>query len=298
MEAEELEKRKRACSISAVALEYGRKLVKKNARMLDVCDAIDEKIRSMGAKPAFPSQISLNHIAAHYCCSYDDSIILGSQVCKLDVGAQIDGYGGDNAATVDLSNSNADLVKAVNNALYAAIKIIRPGVKLSEIGSVIQSEITALGFSPVRNLSGHGIGRFELHASPSVPNFDNGDSAKLETGQVIAVEPFATTGEGVVLESSNPEVFAQLASNPVRDATARAILKEIQSYEELPFAKRWLVRKFSPLKAEIAFRQLHLAGNLQGFPPLIEKARGLVSQAEHTLLVTDSGCEVLTKLPE
>jgi len=293
---EEFDKWKKACSISGTALNYGVSLIKKGASVMEVCDAIDNKIIELGGKPAFPAQISSDHIAAHYCCPYDDKTILDSQVAKLDMGAHIDGIPGDTAATVDLSGKNSELVKASRNALDAAIKILKPGVKLMEIGQVIQSEITSLGFAPIRNLSGHGIAPFDLHAKPTVPNFNNNDPTELESGQIIAIEPFATTGEGIIVEGANAEVFMQTAHKPVRDMTARKILAEIETYQNLPFAKRWLIKKFPPIKVELALRQLQLNGSVQGFPPLVEKAQGLVSQAEHTILITDSGCEVLTKV--
>jgi len=292
---EDIEKWKKACSISAAALNHGIKLIKKGSSVLEVCDAVDAKIIELGAKPSFPAQISLDHTAAHYCCPHDDKTMLENQVAKLDCGAHIDGIPGDNAATVDLSGNNSDLVKASRNALEAAIKLVKPGVKLSEIGEVIQSEITSLGFSPIRNLSGHGIAKFELHTKPTVPNFNNNDPTELVADQIIAIEPFATTGEGIVIEATSAEVFMQTDHKPVRDMTARKILAEIETYENLPFAKRWLIKKFPPIKVELALRQLQQLDAVKGYPPLVEKARGLVSQAENTVLVTDSGCEILTK---
>lgn len=293
--AEDVEKWRKACSISAAALEYGISLIKKGVPVIEVCDAVDKKIIEIGAKPAFPAQISLDHVAAHYCCPHDDKTMLEAQVAKLDVGAHIDGIPGDTAATVDLSGNNSELVKASRNALDAAIKLAKPGAKLWEIGEAIHSEITSLGFSPIRNLSGHGVDRFELHAKPTIPNFNNNDPTQLKGGQIIAIEPFATEGEGIVIESGNAEVFMQTSHKQVRDATARQILAQIETYENLPFAKRWLIAQFPQIKVELALRQLQQLGALHSFPPLVEKARGLVSQAEHTLLVTDSGCEVLTK---
>ena len=292
---DEPEKWKRAGRISAAALEYGISLIKKGTAVIEVCDAVDQKIVALGAKPAFPAQVSLDRVAAHYCCPHDDTTLFDSQVAKLDCGAQVDGIPGDNAATVDLSGNNSELVKASRNALDAAIKMVKPGVKLSEIGEVIQSEITSLGFSPIRNLSGHGLDKFELHTKPTVPNFRNNDPNRLEAGQVIAIEPFATTGEGIVIEAASAEVFMQTAHKPVRGMSARQILAEIETYQNLPFAKRWLVKKFPPLKVELALRQLQQVDAVKGFPPLVEKAKGLVSQAEQTVLVTDSGCEALTK---
>lgn len=289
----DMEKWKKACRISAAALEYGESLIKKGSTVLEVCDAVDAKIVELGGKIAFPAQISLDQTAAHYCCPHEDATILESQVAKLDAGAHIDGFPGDNALTVDLSGEHSDLVKASRNALNAAIKAVKPGVRLAEIGEIIQSEITGLGFSPVRNLSGHGLGRFDLHTKPTVPNFNNNNPTQLNSGQIIAIEPFATDGEGIVIEGTSAEVFVQVARKPLR--SARQILDKIQTYENLPFAKRWLMGEHPMIKVELALRQLEQAGGIKGFPPLVEKARGRVSQAEHTILITDSGCEVLTR---
>lgn len=293
---EDIAKWRKAGRISAEALQYGVSLIKKGVPVIEVCDAVDKKIISLGAKPSFPAQISLDYVAAHYCCPADDKTMLEAQVAKIDVGAHIDGIPGDNAATVDLSGNNSELVKASRKALEEAIKIVKPGVKIGDIGQAIHAEITALGFSPIRNLSGHGLAPFELHTAPTIPNFNNNDPNTLSAGQVIAIEPFATTGEGVVTEANAAEVFMQTAHKPVRDAFARQILAEIETYEKLPFAKRWLVQKFPAIKVELALRQLQLNGSIQGFPPLVERGRGLVSQSENTLLITDSGCEILTKI--
>lgn len=284
---EELEKWRQAGRVSAQALEYGISIIRKGASVLEVCDKVDAKIIELGAKPSFPSQISLNDVAAHFCPEADDKTVLEDQIVKLDVGACVDGFLGDTAATVDLSGSNAELVKASRDALDAAIKVVAPGVKLREIGSVIKEAISSFGFSPVVNLSGHGIGRFQVHTVPTIPNFENGDDTELYVGQIIAIEPFATNGSGAIYESSNPSVFMEIAKKPVRDATTRQVLAEIQSYEGLPFTTRWLTRKFPVFKVGFALRQLSSLGIIQQFPPLVEKHHGMVSQAEHTVLVGD-----------
>ncbi len=285
---------KKAGQISAAALEYGRKLIRKGALMVEVCDAVDAKIVELGAKPSFPAQISVDYIAAHYCPTADDKLVLDLQVCKLDVGACFNGAMGDNAATVDLSGKYSELVAASEKALAAAIKIAREGVALGEVGRAIQDAITAYGFSPIRNLSGHGLGKFEIHTKPTVPNFDNGDGTVLRENEVIAIEPFATTGRCIIYESSSPEVFMQVSEKQTRDASVRKILGKIRSFDKMPFAKRWLLKDFPAINVALALRILEQQRIIQSFPPLIEEAKGLVSQAEKTILIKKGGCEILT----
>lgn len=298
VEESELEDWRKAGRISAEALDYGRRLIKKGVPLLEVCDAVDAKIVELGAVPSFPSQISVDHIAAHYCPEANDKTVLEAQVCKLDVGACLNGAMGDNAATVDLSGSYPDLVAAADKALAAAIKVVKAGVSLGDVGRAIQETISGYGFSPIRNLSGHGLGKFEIHTKPTVPNFDNGDKTQLQENEAIAIEPFATTGKGVIYESSNPEVFMQASDRQARDPSTRKVLDKIRSYERLPFAKRWLLKEFPAIKVALALKILGQQGIIQSFPPLIEEAKGIVSQAEKTVLVKENGCEVLTRIED
>lgn len=285
---------KKACKISATALQYGKSLIKKGALVVDVCDQVDEKIRQLGARPSFPSQISLDSVAAHYCGEKDDLLLLDG-IVKLDVGAHIDGFAGDNALTVDLTGEHKRLVDASRDALEAAIKIIRPGIKLHEVGTTVENTILGYGLKPVRNLSGHGIGHYEIHTAPTVPNYKNNDQTTLQDGQIIAIEPFATNGTGMIYESGNAGVFSLVQKRPVRDQFLRELLAEIEkNYGTLPFAKRWLTKTHSQLRVSLALNQLVSQGIIMQYPPLVERGKGLVSQAEHTVLVKEKAV-VLTK---
>ena len=295
LKQEEWEDLEKACKIAAQALNYGKSFIKKGNNLLDVAKKIDEKIISLEGEIAFPSQISMNQIAAHFCPTKNNNPILDNQIVKLDVGVHVNGFIGDNACTVDLSGENSKLVKASRDALNNAIKIIKPGITLAEIGKTIQETIINLGFSPVRNLSGHGLGKFDVHTKPTIPNYDNGDETKLEKGQIFAIEPFATNGYGVVVETSNPTVFSLVQKKPVRDMTTRQIFKEIENYKGLPFAKWWLEEKFPLFKVNFALRQLENLVIIKSYPPLADRENGLVSQAEHTILV-DEKAIVLTEL--
>ena len=295
MNSKVIEKFKLSGKIAATALQHGAKMIKPSVKLVDVCDAVESKIKEMGGDMAFPAQTSINEVAAHYCPEEDDETTYKEgDVVKLDCGVHIDGYVSDNATTVDLGN-NKELVKASRDAVNAAIKIIKPGVKLLEIGRTIQKAIENLGFSPIKNLSGHGIGRFIIHSSPSIPNFDNGNNHALEEGQSIAIEPFASTGAGMIYEGSNPTVFMIVAKKPVRSLFARQILQDLQQYNGLPFTTRWLSRKHGIGKTKLAIRELLKAGIIRGYPKLPDVKKGFVSQAEHSVLVFDKPI-VITKL--
>ncbi|HJN57015.1 MAG TPA: type II methionyl aminopeptidase [Candidatus Woesearchaeota archaeon] len=292
MDEAEIEKIKKAGNIAAQTLEYGKNLIKKDASLLQVLDKIEEKIEELGAKPAFPAQISCNHLAAHFCPDEDD-IIFSDQLACLDVGVHVDGYIGDNAVTVDLSGKNENLVKASKEALDNAISVVKPGVTLTEIGKAIQDSIQKYGFAPVRNLSGHGLGKFEQHTKPSIPNFDTGSDEKIEKGMVFAIEPFASTGAGIVQDSGIATVFIMGNKRPVRNMITRQVLREIETYNNLPFTTRWLTNKFGA-KAKYALREMEQLGMIHPYPPLADRDKGLVSQAEHTILIDNDGKVIVT----
>jgi methionyl aminopeptidase len=294
MEEELIEKYKKAGKIAAEALAYGKGLIKKDNKVLDVCNQIEEKIVSLGGAMAFPTQISMNDIAAHYCPENDDELVFSDQLVCLDVGVHVDGCIGDNACSVDLSGNNQELVKASKEALKAAIEKVKVGVKLSSIGKAIEDTITSFGFSPVRNLSGHGLDTYNIHCTPTIPNFDTKSDEILEKG-FIAIEPFATDGTGMIHEKGEASVFSLVGKKSVRVGFVRNVLKQIESYNGLPFTTRWLTKNMSEAQVRYALNQLRQIEILKGYPPLVERSEGLVSQAEHSLLVDDE-VVVLTKL--
>lgn len=291
---EDIEKWRKAGKITAEAIMYGKSLIKPGAKVIDVADAIDKKIIELGARPAWPTQISLNEVAAHYTAEPDEATILKDQIVSLDVGAQIDGCVGDTAYTVDLSGKNTKLLLATKEALQNAIKTVKVGVEVREIGKVIEETIRKHGFNPVKNLTGHGINKWIIHDDPQIPNYDNGDTTKLQKGQVIAIEPFATTGGGMVDEADRGNIFSLSAPRPVRSQFAREIMQHIaENYKNLPFTTRWLTKVFGAGKTNLALRELMQAGALHPHPPLVEVSKGLVSVFEKTMIVDDK-VEVLT----
>src|SRR3989344_750442 len=282
--------------IGAMALDYGRKLVKPGVKLLEVAEKVEQKIRELGGRPAFPCNISRNDLAAHYTPAYnDEGIFLESDIIKLDVGAHIDGCISDNALTIDLSKSYPNLVKASIEAVNNAIKSIKPGVKIRELGKVIEKTITSLDANPITNLSGHGIEIYKQHSTPSIPNLDNGNNNVLKENQIIAIEPFATLGNGDVTEGAPSGIYKLENLKPARNNIAREVLKFItEEFKTLPFAKRWVISKFGA-KGNLGFSLLERDGIIYSYPQLLERSKGVVSQAEHTILVKEKPI-VTTKL--
>ncbi len=287
---------RKANRIAAEVIDYSRSLIKKGSKLLDVTELLEKRIFSLGAKPAWPVQISCGSVAAHYTAEPDDVVVFTDQVVSVDLGVHLDGFIGDTALTVDLSGRSSALLKASEDALNNAINVLKPGVKTSEVGRIIQESIVKCGFSPVKNLTGHGINRFVIHDKPAIPNYDTNSSVVLEEDMIIAIEPFATDGFGMVEEAGGCNLFALIQKKPVRSPFAREILKFIEeNYGPLPFATRWLANEFGLGKTNLALRELLKLGMLHDHPPLVEKNKGLVSVFEKTMLITRDGCEVLTK---
>ncbi len=289
---ETLEKYRQAGRILKEVREAAVGRVQKGAKLYDVAEAIEADIVARGGRPAFPVNISLDAEAAHDTPEPGDIRIFEENIVKVDIGVHVDGYIADTAVTVDLSGRNADLLKASEKALEEAIKAVKAGVSTAEIGSVIEATIDGFGFKPVYNLTGHGLERYVQHAPPSIPNRKMGQGITLQANQVIAIEPFATDGVGLVVEGNFAEIFGVTMMKPVRLPWERDMLKAIQAFDGLPFARRWLA---GHKRSEKTLDALMRSGVIHAYPVLIEQAGGMVSQAEHTLIVTEDGCEVTTR---
>ncbi|MBI5398617.1 type II methionyl aminopeptidase [Candidatus Woesearchaeota archaeon] len=284
---------------AAEALQYGKSLVKPGVKYIDVAEAVEEKIRQLGCELAFPCNISRNEVAAHYTPpAGDETIFTENDIIKLDIGTQYNGYIGDNALTVDLTGKYADLVKASREAVEKVTKLAAVGVTLGEVGKEIAETIESYGYKPVRNLSGHGVAQFHQHASPTVPNYNNGDSFEFVDGMSFASEPFATDGLGLIHEKAPCYIYMLENKRPVRSQMSRDVLKEIDKYRGLPFATRWLAKKFPVSKVNYAVRDLVSNGVLYEYGQLVEKAKGMVSQAEHTMVIFEGKLKVTTRLDE
>jgi methionyl aminopeptidase len=290
MEEEVIEKYKKAGKIAKEVREFSRGLVKEGAKTLHIADEIEKRIKELGGEFAFPTNISINSIAAHSTPSMNDETVLKKgDVVKVDIGVHVDGFIADTAYTVEVgTNDWAELIKASEHAVKAAIELVKPGVEVSKIGAAIEAEIARYGFVPIANLSGHEVDEYELHAGLTIPNFDNGSTATLEEGMVIAIEPFATNGIGKVIDAKESEIFKLVQERAVRQPMARKILMHVATkHQLLPFCKRWIAKEVGGFGIEMGMKELVRSEVLHHYPVLREEKNGMVSQAEHTIIVLD-----------
>jgi methionyl aminopeptidase len=297
----ELDKLRRSGRISATALAHGRKLIVPGARLEDIQQEVERVIRELGGEPAFPAQASRNHIAAHYCSPPGDpTTVQPGDIVKLDCGTHVDGYVTDNATTVDLRDGENSLLCAASRmALENAISVMGPGASLTEVGRQIETTIQSLGFKPVRNLCGHGVARYTIHCSPSVPNYADSKAPRLRPNQTIACEPFASDGKGMIDVDGKAEVFMLRRSVRPKDNLPSAIAQAMELSGGLPFARRDLVRWLGTLqKADEALKVLAKKDLVDDYPPLCENPGVRIAQFEHTIFISETGAEVLTRPPE
>ncbi|MFO7925667.1 MAG: type II methionyl aminopeptidase [Halobacteriota archaeon] len=288
---EQYEKHREAGEILAQVRDEAADRVEVGARHLDIAEYAEDRIRELGGEPAFPVNISVDEEAAHATPEPNDDSTFGEEMINLDIGVHVDGWLADTAVTVDLSG-NPDLAEAPGEALEAAIEVIEPGIQTGEIGAEIESVIDGYGYNPVVNLSGHGLGHWNQHTEPNIPNRAVERGVELNVGDVVAIEPFATDGSGKVNEGADEEIFALEREASVRNRDARQALEQIvEQFKTLPFARRWLDTR----RAEMALRRLKQQNVVHGYPVLKEDDGFLVSQKEHTVIVTEGGCEVTTR---
>ena len=291
MNDEIFEKYREAGAIASRILRKGALGIRIGESYFDLVESIESRVREEGVSLAFPLNLSLNEDAAHDTASpVDTRVFEKGDVAKLDLGVHIDGYIADTATTVDLG-SNSLLLAASEQALEAAIRKVHPGATAGELGAAVQHEIESRGYRPIANLTGHGLDRYVLHRAPTIPNIGINGGIILEEGMVFAIEPFATTGSGHVGEKSRMEIYSQISHKPVRIPAARAILETMKDRHGLPFSRRWLKER----KQDIALPTLVRSQTLHVYPVLADIPGSLVSQHEHTVIVTADGCVVTTR---
>jgi len=183
-----------AGKIASEIKKFAREIIKPEVSLLEIAEKIEAKIEELGGKPAFPVNLSINDIAAHYTPSHDDET-RASGLLKIDIGVHVDGWIADTAFSIDLENNeeNKKLIEASKKAVDSAIKLIKQksgNITTGEIGKIIQETIESQKFIPIINLSGHSIEQYRVHAGLTIPNIDNSSNDLLNKG-IFAIERYS-----------------------------------------------------------------------------------------------------------
>ena len=204
----ELERMRKACQISAQALQVAGEAIKVGMTTLELDRIIHRFIVSQGAKPSF---LGYGGFPGTACISINNEVIHGipssarvlneGDIVSVDVGAFYDGFHGDNAATFAVGTVSPEaqkLLDVTRDSLYKGIEAAIAGNRIGDIGCAVQTYVEENGFAVVRQYIGHGVGH-ELHEDPEVPNFGRaGRGVRLLPGMTIAIEPMVNAvGEGV-----------------------------------------------------------------------------------------------------
>jgi len=264
----------------------------------EICEEVEGEIRKRGAKCAFPVNASINEIAAHYTAEPNDPItIKDTDLVKIDLGAQINGYIADTAVTVCYDAQFDGLVEAAEEALSNAMSMVKTGVKASDIGRTIETTIKQRGYKPIANLSGHSLDQYTIHAGKSIPNIWSIGGFSLSDSSAYACEPFVTTeqGGGFVRNGQIKNIFAINSRKKTKDVEADKLLDFIwNNFNMLPFALRWITKEWEEKEARRLLEILVKKKAVQAYPVLIEVNEQRVAQAEHTFIPNDSGATVTT----
>jgi methionyl aminopeptidase len=299
---------KKAGKIGYEVLNSVKDLIKPGKPIIQICETAEKMILDKGAEGfGFPTNVSIDNIAAHYSSPHgDENVIPDNGIIKLDLGVHVNGYIADTATTINLSPELKELKLAAEEGFKAGMDIVQEGTLPSVIGKNVEEAITSFGYLPIRELSGHKLGRFELHGDKRLPNigvpYDPSEAA-LQVGEAYAFETFASTGKGSVHEVTGSKYIYMLLPRRValRNPVSRKIYSTIyKKYKSLPFAERWLTSydSFNRSRVRFALRELMNVGGAIAYPPLADEKGSYVAQHENTFFLTkDEGVIVTTQPP-
>jgi methionyl aminopeptidase len=295
-----LENYTRAGQIASNVRENTRRKNHVGRTLSEICNSIEKEIIDNGGHPAFPVNVSINEVAAHYTAEPNDQIIIkDTDIVKIDLGVHINGFIADTAVTISYDSKYDQLVKTAELSLSEAVKIAKQNTKSSEIGKIIESAITNSGLKPIQNLSGHSLEQYIIHAGKSIPNIKTyGSSFSLSVNQAYAIEPFVTTREGlgIVYEGKIKNIFSLISRKPAKNKDADEFITYLwNKFKTLPFALRWLVNEFEEPRARGLLDYLIKKKNIRAYPILVEGNNQVVSQAEHTVFVSEGSSLIITK---
>ncbi|MGI0075334.1 MAG: type II methionyl aminopeptidase [Nitrosotalea sp.] len=287
-----------AGKIASEVRENARRKNHVGSTLEEICNSVEKEITSKGGKCAFPVNVSLNEIAAHYTAEPNDKIVVkDTDLLKIDLGVQINGYIADTAVTVCYDPKYDFLVQAAETALREAMSMIRVGAKSSDIGKTIENTTKQMGGIPIANLSGHSLEQYTIHAGKSVPNIWSIGSFSFQSTEAYACEPFVTTpdGSGFVREGKTRNIFSLVTRKMTKDEDVNKMIDFIwQKFNMLPFALRWFIPEYDEKTARDLLERLIKNKIVRSYPVLVEAKGERVAQAEHTFIPQENNALVTT----
>ncbi|XP_955286.1 methionine aminopeptidase, putative [Theileria annulata] len=306
---------RRAAEVHRQVRRYIQSVIRPGVSCLDIVQAVESKtkylIEAEGLKSGwgFPTGCSLNSCAAHYTPNYGDKTVFEKDdIMKLDFGTHVNGYIIDSAFTIAFDEKYDPLIESTKEATNTGLKLAGIDARTSELGEAIEEVIESFEITlknrthkikPIRNLTGHNIGQYIIHAGKAVPIVGkSGNRDIMEEGDVFAIETFATTGSGTVVEKMDCSHYMKNPNSiyaPIRLKSARESLNVInREFSTLPFCKRWL-DDLTNKRGSLVLRNLVDAGIIVPYPPLCDNNNSFTSQMEHTILLRPTCKEVLSR---
>ncbi|MCS7099630.1 MAG: type II methionyl aminopeptidase [Sulfolobales archaeon] len=300
MDEDAVKKYLAAGGIAEKAKDRAMREAKPGVKILSLVSILENYIVELGGNPAFPVNVSVNNEAAHRTAYINDESTLPEDgVVKIDIGVHVDGFIADTAITVCFSEKYRELVETTREALEKALRAVKPGIRASEIGFVIEKVVRGRGFKVIRNLSGHSLAEYTIHAGETIPNYrDSLNFNRIRPGVAYAVEPFASTGRGVVYNEKRVNIYSIRPTFLFKEISGEHVLMSIyKKRRTLPFSERWFPELATLLGVD-GFRELlkelSRAGYLIPYPVLSDIPGSFVAQFEDTVLVLDDGSVIVT----
>jgi methionyl aminopeptidase len=291
----------KAGNIAQEVKKFIKPQVKVGTNIFDLVEKTEAKIIELEGGWAFPVNVSINNIAAHYTSPIKDDglTIEDGDIVKIDLGVHIDGYIVDTAFTKSFNDDTAleNIIQATEIALEAAKMMAKPKINTKELGKKIEAIVKGFKYNPIKELGGHQIERWTVHGKKQLPELGTQGGDLIEEGEVYGLEIFASTGEGTVHNTNSSYIYElnpYAGRVPLRRKTSKQILGHVnKNYKTLPFAERWLAKDFR-MGVAFGLQELIQQGKIQVHYVLAEQKGEFVAQSEETILITEDGFKQLT----
>lgn len=311
----DINKMRQAAEVHRQVRRYIQPYIVPGIKLKDLCTRLEAKTvalfgeNNLHSGIGFPTGVSLNECAAHDSAIPGDERVIGqNDVCKIDYGTHVDGWIIDSAFTVAFEEKYRPLLQASKEATWEGIRLAGPDALVGEISAAIKETIESFEveldgktypIKPVSNLGGHNILQYQIHGGLLILNSPSKytDQMRLAANSIYAIETFASTGKGFVVNSPTLETSHYMKKvNAPRvnfrlDATRKLFSTVTKARSTLPFCTRWLVNN-KGYRAGLS--ELEKKGVISSYPPLVDQTGSYSSQFEHTIYLHEFGKEVLS----